>query len=273
MPAIAVFHLALPNGGNLRAWATRGNSGASSANVSPRLDGDHADAAAEDQEPNKLMTMWGRLVEDSSLWRNKDTKASPPPSYESVAGQRTTFTNSAEAEGSRQQQQASISRPSSRSSHHKTRAVRAAEEMGRATSPRTPSGSSMSRSNSGSRHHAGLAPLSASTSALPSTEQSGSSSAARRSRRGTPAATASSSTTSTANPAAATRRVRNLRDDAMLLYFWLPALVVVLLVFLYASSTSSESVLSLADLWSYLPSVPDATPAAAAVAEGAAEHA
>ena len=65
-----------------------------------------------------------------------------------------------------------------------------------------------------------------------------------------PSSGTSTPTEATTSPHAAKTVARHLRDDRMLVWFWLPALLLVTIIMIFSSSSS---VLSLADLASYIP--------------------
>ncbi len=234
MPAISVFHLGLP-APNFMPWsgAQRGEHVDSAdttdkqgASIEEINDG-KGKARSEDtpvaqnweqDERGRLLTLWKNIVEEGAWSMNP--VHSPPPAYESVAaanGQDATATS----------EQASTV-------PHAT--VASDVTSGASTPIAGPSRKSSSRRRT---VNAGADAAAASSSTSGSVHRSASTS------NGKGKATQAHAASTTV----ARRRKAQLRDDAMLVWFWIPVLLVAAVVLLFSKSSS---IFSYADLMSYL---------------------
>lgn len=233
MPAIPVFHLALPApgfmpwSGSLRADHASEQSAdvkdASTDKGKARLGEAPVEQGWEQDERGRLLTLWKNIVEEGAWGFNP--LYSPPPTYESVAA----------AEG-QTHKTPSAAKPISSSSA-------AATDSPSESSTPTAGPSRRPSARRRSAHVISESPsVSASTSS--SAQTSKSTSSLHASGKGKTLAHGSTS-------AVARRRKGQLqlRDDAMLVWFWIPVLLIAAIVLLFSKSSS---IFSYADLLSYL---------------------
>lgn len=233
MSAINVFHLGLQTP-TFMPWsgAQRGESAdtpgetskeAGDAKGKTRSSAAVVEQGWEQDERGRLFTLWRNIVEEGAL--SLIPLYSPPPAYESVAAAES---QSAASSASRE--------PTSSTATNRAMSTPEANTPIAGPSRR----SSMRRR---SAHASNEAPATASTPASAHTARV--------------VASASSISKSKANlthgstSAVARRRKNqlNLRDDAMLVWFWIPVLLIALVVVLFSKSSS---IFSYADLMSYL---------------------
>lgn len=233
MPAINVFHLGLPAPGFM-PWsgAQRSERGDIPGASIKELGDDKGKARSKDapaaqaweqDERGRLLTLWKNIVEEGAWGLNP--LYSPPPAYESVAA------SEEQSDPTRSTQAATLS---------------AAAVSSEATSEASTPTAGPSRRPSARRrtaHSSNEVSTQASTSAPAQSAKAGPSASSTGKGK---ASTVHSSNTSVA------RRRKNqlqLRDDAMLVWFWIPVLLIAAVVLLFSKSSS---IFSYADLMSYL---------------------
>ncbi|KAJ9474443.1 Protein MGA2 [Pseudozyma hubeiensis] len=225
MPAIPVFHLALPAPGFMPWSAAQRGEEASDLKSSPndkgkaRSSDSSAEQGWEHDERGRLLTLWKNIVEEGAWGLNP--LHSPPPAYESVAA--------AEAQDSKSRSTSSIASSST--------AVDAEPSSESCTPTAGPSRRPSTRRRTAHPGNEAAAAASTSASAL-STEAA-------------PSATKGKVSAHSSSTAVLRRRKGQLqlRDDAMLVWFWIPVLLIAAVVVLFSKSSS---IFSYADLVSYL---------------------
>ncbi|SPO23914.1 related to SPT23 - suppressor of TY retrotransposon [Ustilago trichophora] len=234
MPAINVFHLGI-QAPAFMPWsgAQRGEqAGAQGASIEEIGEGKgkaRSETAPvqqnwEQDERGRLLTLWKNIVEEGAWSLNP--LYSPPPAYESVAA----------AEG-----QSSASLPAQEASS--STSVTAAETTSEAST--TPVAGPSRRTSTRRRPaHASEGSSAASTSSTSTHTAKPAPSTSNSNSKGKAPAHSSST-------AVARRRKGQLqlRDDAMLVWFWIPVLLIAAVVLLFSKSSS---IFSYADLMSYL---------------------
>lgn len=283
MPAVPVFHLALPATPRFTNLPWSSSSPPSSkgkdkdtseesqdqeigSSSNSNSDGTASPSGGEawaSDEARRMLNICKSIVEESALWLNplyQPLDSSPPPTYESTlaaeaptghSGSEAAVENegtpaSAPEQGLQLESGEEFSSNSARASNQRRPSVasrstwngsssnRMNTESYRSTAPSNgivgPSGRSSSRPSSALSEP--IESIASTSSAAVSTSFSTPSQGRRLRRINTPP------------------KPRELKDDAMLLYFWIPALVVVVLLLLFSRSSS---IFSLDELLSFIP--------------------